>query len=354
MSESSGTPSTNPKDAIGRKKPMLHLIPPSALILESLAMRNGAEKYNPYNWRRATVAATVYVDAVMRHLLAWLDGEENAPDSGIHHLAHARASLGIIIDAQVQGTMVDDRPSANGAAGKASELIENLSNPKRTMNLVQKSPRRSGYVDHTKTASEVNAEYGDAGDENRVLVFDPAVPGADETALLILGSDEQIFICNGDQITGVMLLSKPRSGRVYIAGPMRGYEKFNFPAFDAARNLAVSLGWDPISPADLDRDSGFHEDAPPMQALGPEITRQFVDRDTTALLSLRSEHGDAIALLPGWEKSTGAVAEFFVARWLGLRVLNAQTFEPFGSKEMLDLDLGPILRNVLKTIRESK
>jgi len=345
MSESSGSPSTNPKDAIGRKKPMLHLIPPSALILESLAMRNGAEKYTPYNWRRATVAATVYIDAVMRHVLAWLDGEENAPDSGIHHLAHARASLGIILDAQVQGTMVDDRPSANGAAGKASELIENLSKPKRV----------HGWIDHTKTASEVNAEYGDAGDENKVVAFDPAVPGADETALLIIGgNDEQIFICEGGVITGVMHLSKPRSGRVYIAGPMRGYEKFNFPAFDAARDLALSLGWEPISPADLDRDSGFHEDAAPMEALGPEITRQFVDRDTTALLSLRSEHGDAIALLPGWEKSTGAVAEFFVARWLGLRVLNAQTFEPFGSKEMLDLDLGPIVRNVLKTIRESK
>jgi hypothetical protein len=30
-------------------------------------------------------------------------------------------------------------------------------------------------------------------------------------------------------------------------------------------------------------------------------------------------------MLPGWHKSTGAVAEFFVARWLKLNILDAVT-----------------------------
>lgn len=115
----------------------------------------------------------------------------------------------------------------------------------------------------------------------------------------------------------------------YCAGPMRGYPKFNFPAFDEARDLGIALGYKIISPADLDRNSGFSELSMPAAAEGESITKQFVKRDIDSLLSLSGENGDGIALLPGWEKSTGAVAEFFVARWLGLKVVNALTFGPF-------------------------
>ena len=38
----------------------------------------------------------------------------------------------------------------------------------------------------------------------------------------------------------------------YIAGPMTGYPRFNFDAFDAARDDLRSDGYDVISPADLD------------------------------------------------------------------------------------------------------
>lgn len=114
--------STNPKDKVGMKKPPLDLIPPVALIHESIAMRNGALKYGPFNWRDEAVSARIYVGAAMRHLGEWLDGEENAPDSGAHHLGHARACCGILLDAQSIGKMVDDRPKQ----GRAAELIEAL------------------------------------------------------------------------------------------------------------------------------------------------------------------------------------------------------------------------------------
>jgi hypothetical protein len=110
----------NPKDRLGQAKPPLHLIPPAAEILEAVVMGLGARKYQPYNWRTSKVRATVYIAAAKRHLAQWLDGESNDPESGVSHLAHARACLGILLDAQATGSMVDDRP----APGAASALIK--------------------------------------------------------------------------------------------------------------------------------------------------------------------------------------------------------------------------------------
>ena len=110
----------NPKDRIGQAKPPLHLIPPAAEILEAIVMGLGARKYQPYNWRTSKVRATVYIAAAKRHLAQWLDGESNDPESGVSHLAHARACLGILLDAQATGSLVDDRP----APGAASALIK--------------------------------------------------------------------------------------------------------------------------------------------------------------------------------------------------------------------------------------
>lgn len=111
---------TNPKDLIGSKKPRLSLVSPAGIIYESLAMQNGADKYGGYNWRDKKVQAMIYIEACMRHLLSWLDGEEVAADSGVPHLAHAKACLGILIDAKETGNLIDNRP----ALGAAAKLIE--------------------------------------------------------------------------------------------------------------------------------------------------------------------------------------------------------------------------------------
>lgn len=111
--------STNPKDKIGKTKPPLHLIPPSAEIAESMAFELGAAKYGLYNWRGATVAASVYMAAAKRHLAQWWDGNNIDPESGATHLAHARACLAILIDAESIGKLVDDRP----LPGASAEMI---------------------------------------------------------------------------------------------------------------------------------------------------------------------------------------------------------------------------------------
>lgn len=113
---------TNQKDLLGIKKPPVSLIPAAALLHEAMAMKNGAEKYGAFNFRQKKVQAMIYADAAFRHLLAWIDGEEAAADSGVHHLGHARACLAILLDAQACGNLVDNRPST----GRAAAIIEAL------------------------------------------------------------------------------------------------------------------------------------------------------------------------------------------------------------------------------------
>jgi len=111
--------STNPKDAIGMTKPDLSLVPAASSLYQAQAMMDGARKYGPYNWRDNPVRARVYISAAQRHLSQYLDGEDFDPISGVHHLGHGLACLGILADARETGNLVDDRPSP----GPAGEMI---------------------------------------------------------------------------------------------------------------------------------------------------------------------------------------------------------------------------------------
>jgi hypothetical protein len=99
----------DPKGEAGSKKTPLHLTPPYAMAQASLAHALGAEKYGAFNWRENGVNATTYVGAMLRHLNAWRDGENNDPESGVSHLAHIIASANILLDAGHCGKLVDDR-----------------------------------------------------------------------------------------------------------------------------------------------------------------------------------------------------------------------------------------------------
>lgn len=100
----------NNKDKAARDRAPLHLIPGAAEIEESYVMKLGADKYGPFNWRDAEVIASVYISAARRHLMQWFDGEDIDGESGYSHLAHARACLGIMLDAESLGKLKDDRP----------------------------------------------------------------------------------------------------------------------------------------------------------------------------------------------------------------------------------------------------
>jgi len=123
---------TNPKDSLGIRKVPLHCIPMRVLGEVGLAMLEGGRKYGAHNYRNAGVKASVYVDAVGRHLfLQWWEGEDTDIDSGLSHVTKAIASLIVLRDSMLMGNWVDDRPIRHPEGpgiyqlnGKAGEIID--------------------------------------------------------------------------------------------------------------------------------------------------------------------------------------------------------------------------------------
>lgn len=112
----------DPKVAVAAPKQRIaSCVPPVSIIEEARAMAFGAftKGYGPFNWRGKSLSMNVYLDAIMRHLLSLIDGEDIAVDSGVHHLSHIKAGCGILLDALHNGELTDDRPSA----GTASKLL---------------------------------------------------------------------------------------------------------------------------------------------------------------------------------------------------------------------------------------
>ena len=108
----------NPKDLIGDTKPSLRAIPWVAVYEMGKAMMDGMRKYGLFNWREQPVRSDVYIDAALRHITAWSDGEDVASDSNVHHLGHVMACCAIIIDAERSGTLQDTRSEYSGMLAK--------------------------------------------------------------------------------------------------------------------------------------------------------------------------------------------------------------------------------------------
>lgn len=109
--------------------------------------------------------------------------------------------------------------------------------------------------------------------------------------------------------------------RAYIAGPMRTYPRYNFPAFDLKRDELQAKGYSVMSPADMDRAHGFDAMALPDSDActgWPESVnrREVVMRDILAIV----EWADEVHCLLGWERSKGANMEVNLALMLGLPV----------------------------------
>lgn len=123
--------------------------------------------------------------------------------------------------------------------------------------------------------------------------------------------------------------------RIYLAGKMRGVPEFNFPAFDRGTRHLEALGHEVFNPADRDRGTGFtakgltgNED---LAAMGFSL-RDALAADTAYI----AKHADAVALLPGWQKSAGVAAEIALAHALGLPVGELDSFDKEGPSETLE------------------
>lgn len=122
------TKDTNPKDACGVKKIPTSTISAPVKAEVGVAMLEGAMKYGRHNYRVSGVRASVYYDAVNRHMDAFWEGEDIDPDSGLPHISKAIAGLVVLRDAQLQDKFVDDRPpkSKDGWQADLQPVIDEL------------------------------------------------------------------------------------------------------------------------------------------------------------------------------------------------------------------------------------
>jgi len=101
--------------------------------------------------------------------------------------------------------------------------------------------------------------------------------------------------------------------KVYLSGPMSGIRDNNFPAFDAAAHALRARGINVVNPAELNPCP-----EPPKE--DAEAWGQFYNTCLRADLRAMMDC-DAIALLPGWQRSSGANLELHVAHRVGMDVL---------------------------------
>ena len=114
--------------------------------------------------------------------------------------------------------------------------------------------------------------------------------------------------------------------KAYVAGPMRGYDQFNFPAFDHCAAVLRAWEWEVRSPAEHDREGGFDEKQNSLDGFDLTAAMRW---DLEAVL-----WADVVVLLPGWEDSSGAAIALTVANATGKRVM---TFDPW-EEEVEDLE----------------
>ena len=69
-------------------KPQLDLVPPDFVVALCRVFEYGAKKYGKDNWKEGLDPAALY-NAAMRHMFAWMDGEDVDPESGLPHVYHA-------------------------------------------------------------------------------------------------------------------------------------------------------------------------------------------------------------------------------------------------------------------------
>lgn len=151
----------NPKDAVGIRKAALSVLPMNVVAEVGLGMMEGAAKYGRHNFRAVDSRATVYFDATMRHLIAWWEGEDVDPDSGLSHITKAMCSLAVCRDAMMRGNLIDDRPPRSAPFypefnKKAGEILDRHAD---------KNPKHYTVADDAQARDDVPTVGGEAPPE---------------------------------------------------------------------------------------------------------------------------------------------------------------------------------------------
>lgn len=114
--------------------------------------RTGANKYGPFNWRENPVEANTYINAAKRHLELFAAGEEEARDTGVNNLGAVMACCAILIDAQLHGTLIDNRRKSEAecdAMHAAEEMVKKLREAQAERDKKKKTAYKTAWVKYT-------------------------------------------------------------------------------------------------------------------------------------------------------------------------------------------------------------
>jgi hypothetical protein len=89
-------------------KPAMDLLPPRALVAVAEILTYGAKKYERHNWRKGMKWSRLF-SAMLRHLCAFIGGEDYDPESTYPHLAHAACNALMLLEYFLNKEGEDDR-----------------------------------------------------------------------------------------------------------------------------------------------------------------------------------------------------------------------------------------------------
>ena len=89
-------------------KPSMNLLSREALEQTAMVMAFGKQKYDAHNWRKGFVWSRP-LSAAIRHIMAFNDGEDKDPESGLSHLAHAACCIMFLLEFEKTHKHLDDR-----------------------------------------------------------------------------------------------------------------------------------------------------------------------------------------------------------------------------------------------------
>lgn len=90
------------------EKPDMSLLSSIALFKIAQVMTYGKKKYSANNWRGG-LAWTRLLAAALRHIFAYLGGQDKDPETGLSHLAHASCCLMMLLEFEDTHVNLDDR-----------------------------------------------------------------------------------------------------------------------------------------------------------------------------------------------------------------------------------------------------
>ena len=134
----------------------LDLVPPEAMTAMGRVLTFGAAKYAARNWEHGMSWGRI-VAALLRHLFAWVGGEDKDPESGFSHLDHVICNAAFLVTYEARGVGEDDlarRASVTGGeAGAGTE-------PSRGEGAAQLE-RIGGYASTVAPCAACHLQFGE-------------------------------------------------------------------------------------------------------------------------------------------------------------------------------------------------